>query len=296
MSVAERARSAVAPHVPRGARRAVGTAAERLGSVSGDLRVAPSFVIAGVQRGGTNSLYEYLARHPLVLRARPLPEVHYFDLHATRSGQWYRGHFPTRRHAAGLARRWGGHALAGESSPYYIFHPAAMRRLAATLPNVRVLVLLRDPVARAFSHYHHERARGYEHLSFIDALAAEDDRLGDMTEAAFDDPSYRNADHQHFSYAARGRYDHQLARAFGLFRREQVLVVVSEDLFARPAEVHREALAFLGLPGAAEGGYPAYNRGRHDDLDDRVRRRLAARFEASNERVSRILGRALPWA
>src|SRR5438093_4320202 len=129
------------------------------------LRVLPDFLIIGAQRAGTTSLYRYLSRHPAVAPAVLAKGAHYFDTAFDRGLPWYRGHFPTRMTAERIRAREGTFAT-GEGSPYYLFHPLAAERIAAALPGVKLVALLRDPVERASSHWVHEAERGFEQLSF----------------------------------------------------------------------------------------------------------------------------------
>ncbi|MGH3138604.1 MAG: sulfotransferase, partial [Gaiellales bacterium] len=126
--------------------------------VNAGSRPLPDFLIIGAQRCGTTSLYRYLEKHPQVIGAAPSKGVHYFDVHHERSLRWYRAHFPTRRRRD----RAGGGAVTGEASPYYVFHPHGPDRVRAAVPNVRLILMLRDPVIRAFSQYQQEYARGFE--------------------------------------------------------------------------------------------------------------------------------------
>lgn len=287
---------AVRDRVPRRVRRSVATSVETLGRLTSWARVLPAFVIVGAQRCGTNSLYEYLVSHPRVGRALPGQEVHYFDLNFDRDLGWYRGHFPTR------ARGWIANAgrsldiVAGESSPYYLFHPLVAGRIASSLPDVRVLVLLRDPIDRAYSHYNHERSRGYETLSFREALDREPERLHGEEDRLAADPAYRSFNHQHFSYVSRGEYAGQLERLRAALPPDRIHVAFSEDLFADPRSVQAEAMRFLGLEPSPLTRYRRHNTGRYDDLEPKLRRRLAESFGPANERLSRLLGRDLPWA
>src|SRR5436309_16134274 len=107
----------------------------------------PDFIVIGAQKSGTGSLYAYLNGHPDVAGAR-VKEVHYFDLHYHRGVDWYLDQFPDE--AAARPR------CTGEASPYYLFHPHAPRRAFDLVPDARLIALLRDPVDRAISHYHHE--------------------------------------------------------------------------------------------------------------------------------------------
>ncbi len=112
----------------------------------------------------------------------------------------------------------------GEATPDYAYVPEALRRIAADLPDVRLVFLLRDPVARAHSHYLHNTARERETLSFEEAIAAEPERLARTT----------GTDRERFSYVDRGRYLHQLRTVVELFPREQVMIQLFEDLRDRP--------------------------------------------------------------
>jgi len=119
------------------------------GQLSSGRRMLPSFLIVGAQRAGTTSLHRALIQHPNVLSPVLHKGVHYFDVAYPKGMRWYRAHFPLRSAGASVAARTGATAITGESSPYYMFHPAAPSRITADLPGVKAIVLLRDPVERA---------------------------------------------------------------------------------------------------------------------------------------------------
>jgi hypothetical protein len=265
---------------------------ERL--LTSPLRALPDFVVIGGQRCGTTSFYNQITRHPTVKRAFS-KEVHFFDNAYGRGAGWYRSNFPLRLERRLVAGLRGGPALTGEASPYYIFHPHAARRAAGLVPRAAIIALLRDPVHRAYSHYHHEVRLGTETLSFPRALEAEKERLAGEEQRMLDDERYVSFNHQHFSYAARGRYAEQLERWLACFPRERVLVLSSEDFYADPPGVMATALEFLGLPGEPPGTQRRDNEGRYEGLDSGLRRELAQRFAADNRRLYALLGRDLGW-
>jgi hypothetical protein len=247
-------------------------------------RALPGAVIVGAQKCGTSSLHGYLIQHPRVIE--PLrKEVHYFDLNHGRGEAWYRAHF-------------GRVAEAGfniDSSPYYLFHPAVPQRMHALLPEARLIVLLRDPVRRAYSHYWHERAKGREPLSFEDAVRAEPERIAAAEAKLADGSLDRSADHQHFSYLARGRYAEQLERWFELYRRDQCHVVRFESLVQNPLAVLHEVLAFLALPPATAVDLEARNTRRYPPLAAAPAARLREYFEPHNRRLEALLGQPMGW-
>ena len=190
----------------------------------------PDFVIAGAQKCGTTSLHRYLGAHPgLYLPRRPRrEELHFFDFdeNFAKGVDWYAAHF----------EQAGSRQKVGQTSPLYIYDERVPSRLANALPHARLIFLLRDPVARAYSHYWHQVKKGTEDLTFMEALAAEPGRL------ARDYESRRQ-----YSYVDRGRYARQLARFTRLFPRTQLLVLSTEALGSRPLQVLGRCFDFLGV-------------------------------------------------
>jgi len=250
----------------------------------GQPRALPDAVILGAMKSGTSSLHHYLVQQPGVIE--PLrKEVHYFDVNVERGERWYRAHFG----------REGEPGLNLDSSPYYLFHPAVPRRLHERLPDAKLIVLLRDPVRRAYSHYWHERDKGRERLSFEDAIAAEADRLGNSEQRLADGTLARSREHQHFSYLARGRYAEQLDRWLAVFPHEQLLVLKFEDLAREPLEALNRTLNFLGLPRAASVSLEARNTRKYSPLAETTAARLREYFEPHNQRLEALLGRPMGW-
>ncbi len=159
------------------ARKAARWSAQAYARPTAGLRLLPDYLIIGAQRAGTTSLHRYLIQHPGVRTTLRTKGVHFFDTGYGRGMSWYASRFPTRLTAWYVARRHGVELRTGEASPYYLFHPHVPGRVAEHLPQVKLIALLRDPVGRAYSHYQHEVARGFETLSFEEAIEAEAARL-----------------------------------------------------------------------------------------------------------------------
>lgn len=245
----------------------------------------PGLIIPGAMKAGTTSLFRYLEGHPQLAPA-PRKEVHYFDRRFHRGADWYRRQF-THRRRCGAA----GHAIACESSPYYMFEPRVPGRIRDLVPDVKLVFLLRDPVERAFSHYHNNRRLGREPLDFLSALAAEDDRTLAEEERLLADPAHVSMPHRHYSYRRRGLYAEQLLRWHRFFPQEQMLVVDSARLFAAPADVVADVLRFVGLDAWQPRSFAAKNEGRHDKaMPAAARHRLEAFFAPHEERLRRLIG------
>lgn len=254
----------------------------------------PDFLILGAQKSGTSSLYRWLAESPSV-EAPTQKELHFFDLGFHRGLDWYRAQFAGLEEAR-AARDGGKPVLTGEASPYYLFHPVVPQRVREALPEVRLIALLRDPVHRAASHYHHEFSTGVESLPFEAALDQEEERLAGEAERLLFEPRYQSHNHRHFSYQARGVYADQLERWREFFPAEQILVVKSERLFEEPNVEMRRIYDFLGIPADTDLDFAVWNKGSYPPISAEAEARLAERFRADNQRLYELVGEDFGWS
>jgi hypothetical protein len=284
--------------VPEPVRQAVLTASRTYGRATASQRLLPSFLICGGQRCGTTSMYRALAAHPAIRKAVLHKGVHYFDIAYGKGPEWYRGHFPTVRSARRQGEKAGGAEVQTfESSPYYMYHPLAAQRIASDLPGVKLVVLTRDPVERAYSQHAHELARGFEtEKDFGKALALEPERLAGQTEKLTGDPYAYSFSHQHHGYRARGEYIRYLRRLEEAVGRERIHVVDSATFFATPEKVYDGVVDFLGLPRL---GYPQFEqhnaRPRALPIADEVRADLLAHYRPFDDELSDWLGYPVSW-
>jgi hypothetical protein len=258
-------------------------------------RMTPDFLIVGAQRCGTTSLFRYLAGHPQVMPPLWHKGVHFFDMNYDRGMRWYAGHFPVERIA-----RWrapdDGRPVTGEASPYYLFHPCGAARIAHDLPDVRVIVMLRDPVERAFSAHRQETHRGFEVEDFERALELEPERLRGEEERLVADPSYDSFHHQHHAYVKRGEYAPQLARFTQLLGPERVLVLESDAFFADPEPEWDRLLRFLHLRPWRPAEFGRHNARPASPMLDSTRERLRAHFEPYDRALADVLGDKPRWS
>jgi Sulfotransferase domain len=259
----------------------------------------PDFLIIGTQRGGTTSLYSYLTAHPQIVSATR-KEIHFFDKNFHRDIPWYRAQFPALIESDMAETIGRQHVITGEASPYYLFHPHAPARAALVVPNTKLIVLLRNPVDRACSHYYYEVERGYETLSFEEALAQEETRTRDEGQRLAADPHYYSPNHRRYSYLARGIYVDQLERWMNHFPKEQFFIIKSEEFYATPERKLQELFLFLGLPdtsGVQQQEYKQLNSSTSSQakMEPEMRKRLLSYFEPYNERLYTLLGRDFGW-
>jgi hypothetical protein len=288
-SLMSRARDALRERLSFSARRRIAIARVNLRRPTSIWRALPELLVIGAQRGGTSSLYRYLGAHPQVVPSLR-KEVEYFTRRYAEGQRWYRAHFPLR----------GQGTITFEADPYYLFHPLAAERAALTVPDARLVVMLRDPVKRAYSHWQHNRMLGVEPLDFPAALEAEPERLAGEEERIMADPSYDAWNHNMLSYAARGRYAPQLRAWLRHYPDDRLLVMRSEDFYTDTPATFDRVLSFLQLdpwrpPEFANWSYSGGSRPAKEGIDSDVGAALAASFASDNRDLEDMLGWESRW-
>lgn len=261
----------------------------------------PTYIIAGAMRCGTTALNSYLRAHPDIAVSSS-KEVHFFDSNWERGLDWYLEQFPDSDDALAV----------GEATPNYMFRPHALDRLAATLPDVKLVVMLRNPADRAYSHYWHDRTRGKTDGEFGDVVARE--LAGEDIGPA--------------AYIDRGRYRWQIEEILKRFPAAALHVQAFEDMKSDPGRVYGEICGFIGVDpsfrperlGAPVNAYTEFRSLRVRDwarrlpkkaqnvvarlnrreaagyppMNPSVRDKLNAEFAAANAGLSELVGRDLP--
>ncbi len=266
---------------------------ERFRTLTPGLRVLPTFFIIGAPRCGTSTLHQALCQHPCIVRPTR-KELAFFNVLYAKGLPWYRSQFPTRWERFATRRRTGGFATC-DATPTYLLSPHVARRICEITPDARLIVCVRDPVVRAYSHYQWAVHWGYELLSFEDALDREEDRVQGELERMMSDEHYVSLTRRYFSYLLTGTYADQLLAWRRFFPKEQFHVVSTTDLKQRPQETLSETLGFLGLPRIP---LPVNARGNsliYPPMQDKTRARLREYFRPHDERLRDLLGRDPGW-
>jgi hypothetical protein len=190
------------------------------------------FIVAGAQKSGTTALNYYLKRHPRI--ALPIKkELHFFD-----NDELFAGNFISYESLHRMFRPAAPDAIAGENTPNYLYWPPAFPRIRAYNPAIKLIIILRNPIDRAFSQWNMQRVRDLEPFDFLDAIRAEPERLAKL-------PPERL---RKFAYLDRGRYGEQLTRALSIFPRDQFLIIKYEEFRACQSDFVNEVFRFLTLP------------------------------------------------
>lgn len=286
------------PLVPIRARRALVKVRHRLRFLTARWRVRPDFVIIGCQRGGTSSLYRYLAQHPDISPSLR-KETEYFTARFPEGEAWYRAHFPLElRHR--IAALFGRRRLTFEATPDYLLDPRAPTRCHELLPDAKIVVLLREPGERAFSQFHHNVRLDLESEGFERAIAAEESRIASDIAEMEVNPGTPATAFRRYSYLTRGDYAEQLERWFEQYPRDRFLILESEEFFSDPGRVLGEVLEFVGARRWSPPEFRNYSyleRGvvGHEEVPAEMREMLDDRFADSNKRLAALIDRDLTW-
>jgi hypothetical protein len=292
MSGGRRVTSTLRKRLPGPVVTALRSIATGWGMLTARWRMEPTFLVAGAQRSGTTTLFRLLADHPNLVRPTLDKGTGYFDDNHFRGRRWYRAHFPLRALARWRARE---PVQTFECSGYYMFHPLAPSRIAAELPDARVVVMLRNPVDRAVSAYGHERRRGFESAGFVDALAREQERLADEVDRLTRDEHYRSFAHRHHAYLRRGEYAGQVAALIEAVGRDRVYVMDADAFFADPEAEFVALQRWLGLPVWTPDHVDKWNAGSPEPMPAQWRARLEEYFAPHDRQLEELLGRPLHW-
>lgn len=262
------------------------------------MRLLPDFVILGGQRCGTSSMYKYLGRHPQIAPSLR-KETEYFTIDYGEGEEWYRAHFPLKARRT-IAEYRQKPLLAFEATPDYLFDPRAPQRLSQLLPDAKLIIMLRDPVERAFSHYHHNIRLGLEDLSFRDALAAEEERLAPDLASMHTNPDDRVVNFRRYSYVSRGQYAEQIVRWFAECAKDRFLFLTAEDFFRDPQASLQTLEAFVGAekwspPEFLNYSYTGDTVADNPELPPDLRIELQKRFIESNGALGNLTGMEVPW-
>ena len=265
-------------------------------SIIGPSRISPNFFIIGAAKCGTTSLYDYLTQHPCI-HSSLTKEPRYFDKYYYRGLNWYKTHYPSS------VKKWFSTKIKKkpfvviDATPRYLDHPHTPNRIKETISSPKFIVLLRNPIDRAYSHWNMRSGKKKESLSFDESIKTETQRIGNEFEKMDNDDNYYSSDYFHHAYLERGIYVDKLKHWMNIFPREKFLIIQSEKLFENPQQEYDKVLSFLGLPqwtlkDTRPKGSRKYEKPK---MTLETRKQLSEFFKPHNERLFEFLGTEFDW-
>ena len=251
------------------------------------LRALPDFLLIGAPRTGTTSLYRYLVEQPAIVPAFR-KETHFFN----RTEEFERGACHYRANFA-LQATMGGR-ITGEATPTYLLRPRVPERVAEMIPDVKMIVILRDPVERAISSWSHFARMGLEPRSLEEAIAEELEALGDPRNDPGPAPEARPG-MKDFAHVHYGRYADHLSRWYAIFDRDRFLVMTTEELAEDPTGTYLRVLAHLGVSPEAMPVFERHNAAPREQPEAKVRGWLEVYFSEPNRDLAALTGINADW-
>ncbi len=266
-------------------------------SLFGNSHVLPDFLIIGAAKSGTTSLFYYLLKHPGI--APPMvKEVTFFnEARNYKLGEnWYRAHFPTKRAMQELSNTLGYRALTGEATPSMNINTHA-GHAHALVPQAKLIIILRNPVDRTYSHYQHQKRKiPRETLSFWDALQAEPERIAEDLRLNNDDSDEVGRLLKRYGYMQKSLYIDQIEHWLKYFPRQQLKIVNFESLASEPQILCDDLFQHIGLPTCKVNQTGTVNSGGYTEpMEERCREYLTEYFRPYNRRLFDFLGEDWGW-
>ncbi|MEB3341851.1 tetratricopeptide repeat protein [Okeania sp.] len=243
----------------------------------------PNFIIIGAQKSGTTSLENYIAQHPQVIPAIK-KETHFWYRDFEKGINWYLAHFPPIPKSEKF--------ITGEATPNYLENYQSAERIYNVFPEVKLLVILRNPVDRAFSQYNHWIRLNWDNRSFETAINSELEILRKNPEKPQGDKNYWQ---QPENYIGRGVYIEFIKEWLAVFPRKQILILKGEDLYEKPVKTMKKVWKFLELPEYQLPEYRKLNPGYYSPISDEMRQKLSEYFQPHNQRLEEYLGMQFDW-
>jgi hypothetical protein len=259
-------------------------------------RALPDFVIIGAQKSGTTALFDTLSHHPQVLRPFT-KEAHYFDNNFYKSlCTGYRFQFPLKLTFAYNRLKGYSRILTGEATPFYLFHPLVPQRMSDVLPRAKILVILREPVARTYSHYQYAVKNGNESRSFDEAIAYEVPQVEAEKEKVLKQEPFDQRFIQNNAYISRSCYHAQIKAWMKHYSREQIYISSYEYLINEPTNALKAIEQFLRIdPVLTSHHLPLSNTNDYKAIPTPTYHRLKAYFKPLNEALFKEIGFSLMW-
>lgn len=252
-------------------------------------RMAPDFFIIGAQKAGTNSLANYLSAQKGIIPPWH-KEISFFnnDIRFAKGVSWYHSFFSTKFVQSFRQLKQGCKQITFDASANYFEETKSAQRIKTFNPSARIIVLLRDPAMRAWSHYKMARDYGFENKNFTEALELENKRIASNTHA-------HNFAYQRLAYRSKGEYINYLSLWQNTFG-NNILIVFYEELFANKNEELQKIHDFLKLNTIAEPEKLIHiNKGKPHVIPNENLIRLREHYSGFDTKLSELLNRKLPW-
>ena len=259
--------------------------------ITSPFRVLPDFFVIGPGRTGSTSLYHYLDQHPSLSKSA-YDELGFFDVNFHLGLHWYRSLFPSIFTKYRIKSKTN-FFMTYDVTPSYIRRPWNARRIKNLFPNTKLIVILRNPVDRAYSHYKLLNRVFGEVRSFDEIIKEEMNNISKWNVDSKDDNYFATKVEK--SILARGFYAEQLSIWFELFSKNQILIVSSEKLLSDTKNTVNDIFKFLNLPQFKISNTKKVNVSPPSKMNPETRKLLIDFFRPYNQELDKFLNLDFKW-
>ena len=265
-------------------------------NITRNYRLLPDFLIIGYHKCGTTSLYNYLIQHPNIAQAGR-KEIQYFSMSYWRGINWYKSYFPTIFTKKKVEKKTNTKFITGEASAQYIYHPYSLERIKKTLPDVKLILLLRNPIDRAFSHYKHLKDIDAEKIETFEEVIELDSKRHEVMFDNFRKNKIKEYNHKFFlpPYISMGKYVIQIEKLFKIFPKENIIILESKELRDFPEKTTNRVFDFLNLSVMNNINFEEKNIGRYPPMNSDTRTKLVECYRPYNKKLEKLLNRKFDW-
>jgi hypothetical protein len=239
----------------------------------------PDYIVIGETKCGTTSLYNYLIKHPQILDTfgngegyddtYKTKELRFFDKFYERGIDWYKSLFPKAKPGF----------ITGEATPMYMYRSLVAKRIAEHIPNVKLVVVLRDPVDRFISQFYHN-------FKWVPGFSERYPNIKVYLNSMIDPDYY---------ILEKGMYYYSLIKWMELFNKEQFYVFSSEEMFSEPQSTYNKLVNFLGLEAYKVDEFKKYRSNDYPDVDPEIIKELTEFYRLANQKLFTLVGREFNW-
>ena len=257
--------------------------------ISAPFRVLPDFFVIGVVRSGTTSLFHYLNQHPNIVGAS-YDELGYFDDNYHLGVNWYKSFFTTISTKKRIEKEQGK-CLSFDVTTRYIEQKSTAENIKKIKPDMKIIVILRNPIDRAYSQFNLSKKELTQSLDFESEVFREitelEKKMENNNELEF------NKEKQH--YIQRGLYAKQLKSWFEIFPRDNILILSTEDFKNDNNMTYSKIFDFLDIPEHSINKKEMIGKGEYEPMKETARKMLIEFYKKHNEDLFKLIGKKFDW-
>ena len=260
-------------------------------AITGFIRVIPDFLVIGAKRCGTTSLYQHLPEHPCISKS-PHDNMGFFNDNFHLGVNWYKSFFPTTFTRNKIKSKFGGF-LAFDVTTKYMEEESTANNVYQTKPNMKIIIILRNPVDRAYSQYHLSVRQTAERRSFEDVVEENMNRLNKESHEHYEiKPKFSVKED---NYLKKGLYALQLRYWLKIFPRENILIVSTEEFESNQQIIYNKIFEFLNISKFEVKNTKKMEKGNYPPMKSETRNLLLEYFRPHNHELFELINMEFDW-